>query len=126
MLHVVKAFLQFFSSDRVKLKPIWCYVDKKPKNTSQWNSDGAQSSALRRTDSILRITTKQLGERSISLTNRGIIKVMKIERKPEDEIKAKIKERRKEWGANKKGTQIHSSVNLEVTKIQGPYWSSWI
>ena len=107
----MRAFLQYLSSDGVNLKPVWCCVDKETEKYLAvelgWSAVIAVAEERLNPIEVDPANNDKTVRRKIHRAERDGVKVVEIEGKPDDETRARIEERCKEWSANRRGTQIH-------------------
>ena len=108
---VVKAFLAYLRADAVGLKPIWCCVDKGTERYLAeelgWSAVVAVAEERVNPMEVNPENDDKTVRRKIHRAEREGVKVHEVAGEPDDELRAKIEERCKEWSENRKGTQIH-------------------
>jgi len=107
---VIRNFLAYVTSPEINLKPVWCCVDK---DTESFLAKELGWSA------VIAVAEERLNpvesdpanhdktvRRKIHRAEREGVKVTEVE-KLDDDTKARIEARCKEWAEKRKGTQIH-------------------
>ncbi|CAL1708334.1 unnamed protein product [Somion occarium] len=106
---VVRAFLQYLATQT--LKPVWCCVDRESEKYLAmelgWSSVIAVAEERLNPIEVDPANNDKTVRRKIHRAEREGIKIIEVEGKPDDDIKAKLDEKCKDWAANRKGTQIH-------------------
>lgn len=105
---VIQAFLQH--CDRERLRPIWCCVDQGTEEhlTKRYGWRGLSCIAEARVD-----PSKAEGEKDsnvkkkIQQAKNAGVQIVAVDGEMPDQMKAEIEKHIKEWGDNRKGTQMH-------------------